>query len=153
MTPGRASGPAECVTTHGAASFTGTLRAVPAVYYRGPCPLPARALQEPTLGGTIGPLAGTRSPPEAVTALMPARRTPNYAHRGVYIDYLGRFAWTVDSKGRRSKHYTIFPAENPEDVASALMTQLDELDPIPASDFRPAPLNRRGTPAYLKIVK
>lgn len=82
-----------------------------------------------------------------------ARREPDYARRGVYIDYLGRFAWTVDSHGRRSKDYTIFPAESPEDVANALQQQLDELDPIRASDFVPAALSRRGTPAYLRIVK
>lgn len=82
----------------------------------------------------------------ASSAAVAYRAAPN---RGVYVDYLGRFAWTVDSQGRRSKDYTIFAAENPDDVASALQRQLDELDPIPSSAFVPAPLSR---PPHLRLM-
>ena len=71
------------------------------------------------------------------------RARQDYSHRAVYVDHLGLYAWYVDSHGRRSKDYPIMPGERPEDVANKLQMWLDQVDPIPSDDFRPAPLTGR----------
>lgn len=77
---------------------------------------------------------------------MPRRKdvVRDYARRGVYVDYLHRFAWMVDSTGRESRHYPIFDGNDEEALKASLWVQLDEIDPIPSDAFVPAPLTGRS---------
>lgn len=83
--------------------------------------------------------------------MMARRRQPSrdYGRRAVFIDWLGRFVWYVDSRGRRSENYTVMPGERPEDVASALESWLDQVDPIPSDEFSPPPLGGRS---HLRLI-
>lgn len=69
--------------------------------------------------------------------------TRNYARRGVFIDWLGRFVWYRDSLGKKSRAFPILDDERADDVANMVQRVLDELDPIPASAFVPPPLTGR----------
>lgn len=60
--------------------------------------------------------------------------------RGVYIDYLNRWAWTVDSRGRRSAYREIPTPDEAAAVEADLFRELDEHDPIPSSAFVPSPI-------------
>lgn len=76
---------------------------------------------------------------------MPHRAMPSprdYENRGVFIDYLGRFAWSVDSQGRKSEIRIINPEEDPLIVGNELQAELDEDDPILPDSFVPAPIAR-----------
>lgn len=64
------------------------------------------------------------------------------AARGVYVDYLERWAWTVDSRGQKSEYRIIHSHDERMAIESELQDELDREDPIPSSAFSPAPLRR-----------
>lgn len=84
---------------------------------------------------------------------MPRRKEParDYARRGVYVDYLHRFAWTIDSLGRESRHYPIFDQNDEEAIKASLSVQLDETDAIPSGAFVPASLATRDR-SHLQLL-
>jgi hypothetical protein len=78
--------------------------------------------------------------------MMP-RRKPlpqrDYARRGVYVDYLNRWMWSVDSLGGKSPYRMIATDDDAAAVQDDLSRDLDQNDPIPADAFVPAPIRRQ----------
>lgn len=78
-------------------------------------------------------------------APMSARRSKvqrDYARRGVYIDYLGRFVWSCDSLGHETPPRMIASEDDGLAIAQELEAELDRTDPIPSAAFVRAPLPR-----------
>lgn len=76
---------------------------------------------------------------------MARRRTkqlPANEIRGVYVDYLHRWAWYVDSRGRPSEYRMLATVEDQPAVEDELHRELDRIDPTPSGGFVPAPLHR-----------
>jgi hypothetical protein len=73
--------------------------------------------------------------------MMPRRKPKesqrDYSRRAVYVDHLGRFAWYVDSLGRKSPIEMIPDGEDPMIVVTDLQNELDAHDAIPADEFVP----------------
>lgn len=70
-----------------------------------------------------------------------AKRSRDFARRGVYVDYLNRWAWFEDSFGKKSPYRMIESPEESDAVQGDLLRELDASDPIPSADFVPAPIS------------
>lgn len=79
-------------------------------------------------------------------------RSPCPDARGVYVDYLDRWAWSVDSQGRKSALHPFFSPEEREQVQAELWRELDASDPIPSAAFVPAPHPRPVRTHTLRLI-